>query len=417
MFKTIGILAKYGVSMSVLTAVGLGLRYAGSWSPTLPTDPTRAALRLSAEAGSPGAMRSPALVDEDAAKSVWEVAFATDRAGYQAESDEGYSLGVVNVEIPKFRSRGSLELTAAGKQTSSAKIIVGRRHTAETDELYEHLALRLDEAEVHGLSRDLLVFVHGYNVSFEAAVARIAQMAQDMPFSGVVLAFDWNSQADTCGYYADGRAVGPAASHLADVLANLHEKLGDDARIHVLSHSMGNRVTLRALASLETERAVISDRGFDVSRSELALIKPQYPHWKPAGLKPRAKPPLCHLVFAAPDVDPQEFSKTVTDIAGVARQMTLYSSDSDFALEMSRYANLHGQREYRSGDSRSHLKAGGLVTVQVTGVNRGDPFGHAYYASHPGLLTDLATLLLHDTPPSQRATVTAVRGEKSWRLR
>lgn len=407
MFKTIGILAKYGVSMSVLTVVGLGLRYAGSWSPMLPTDPTRQALQLKPSEPVP----SPAIVRRELDETVWEVAFATDR------KNDDLQFGIIDVAVPKLRARGALELEGDGETSDGSRVSLQTQTSCDADEFYEHLVRRLDDAAALGVGRDLLVFVHGYNVSFEGAVARIAQMAEDMPFSGVVVAFDWHSQADAFGYYADGRAVGRSAGRLANLLANLNEKLGDDARLHVLAHSMGNRVTLRALASLETQRTVISDRGFDVSRSDIALLKPQYPNWKPAGLRPREKPPLCHLVFAAPDVDPEEFATTVAKIAGAAQQMTLYASDSDFALEMSRYANFQGKRSYRSGDSRSRLKAGGLETIHVTGVNRGDPFGHAYYGSHPGLLTDLAALLLHDTPPTKRATVTADSGGDAWRLR
>jgi esterase/lipase superfamily enzyme len=406
MLKTIGILARYGVSMTVLAVVGLGLRYAGSWSPTTPTDPTREAISLKPSEPLP----SPVVVRRDHEETVWEIAYATDRVG------DDLSYGTIHVAIPRFRARGSLDL-ASDEELSDAPIRLQTPADCDVGEFYKHLARQLDDAETLGVGRDLLVFVHGYNVSFDSAVARVAQMAEDMPFSGVVLAFDWNSQAEILGYYADSRMVGPAARRLADVLANLHARLGDDARIHVLAHSMGNRVTLRALASLEMQRTVISDRGFDVTKADITLLKPQYPDWKPAGLKPRERPPLCHLVFAAPDVDPEEFRDTLAAISGAAKQMTLYSSDSDFALEMSRYANLHDQHTFRSGDSRSRLRAGCLQTIHVTGVNRGDPFGHAYYASHPGLLTDLSALLLHDTPPAKRPTVTADGGGNTWRLR
>lgn len=155
------------------------------------------------------------------------------------------------------------------------------------------------------------MFVHGYNVSFDGAVARIAQMAEDMPFSGVVVAFDWHSQADAFGYFQDGVAAQQSAARLAGFLARLHARLGDDARLHVLAHSMGNRVTLRALASLEMQRTVISDRGFDVSRSDIALLKSQYPEWKPAGLRPRSRPPP--IVRRATSPPPAPSATNATD--------------------------------------------------------------------------------------------------------
>ena len=56
-------------------------------------------------------------------------------------------------------------------------------------------------------TRNVLVFVHGFNVTLEAAVARAAQVAEDMPFDGPVIAFSWHSQGQTEAYLADERSA------------------------------------------------------------------------------------------------------------------------------------------------------------------------------------------------------------------
>jgi esterase/lipase superfamily enzyme len=47
------------------------------------------------------------------------------------------------------------------------------------------------------------VFTHGYNVSFEEAARRAAQLAFDLNFRGRVVLFSWPSCGSLLGYGAD----------------------------------------------------------------------------------------------------------------------------------------------------------------------------------------------------------------------
>ena len=58
-------------------------------------------------------------------------------------------------------------------------------------------------AEAAETAREAFVFVHGYNVSFEDAAYRTAQMAFDLEFNGPAIMFSWPSQARTEAYLAD----------------------------------------------------------------------------------------------------------------------------------------------------------------------------------------------------------------------
>lgn len=413
MLKLLGHGLTYVISMSALTGVGLALRYAGSWSPTTPVDPTRQTLRLDSQAA-PEFAASPAVVDSDSVQTTWEIAFVTSRYltefGPASVPTENLHFGMTDVVLPADRTRGTLDF-----KNSTAAVRRSKAQACAEEKFYQRLRAKLPEDK----PADVLVFVHGYNVSFDEAVCRAAQMGQDMPFSGLIIAYDWASQAKTAGYLHDQRTVDTSFQQLAGVLARLRSELSPATRLHVLAHSMGNRLTLQALQFLEHRPTIVSSVPMRPSTSEIRLLRPPHPEWQSFGAGSLRRQPLTHLVFAAPDVAPEQFQAALESISSATQFMTLYCSDTDFALEASRIVHGHGRDSFRTGDSRSRVRSDRLQIIRLSGVSSGDPFGHSYYGSHPGLLTDLAHLLQRDLPPAERATVIAdgPPGRDLWRLR
>ena len=285
-------------------------------------------------------------------------------------------------------------------------------------QFYKALTTCTDNAK----AKDVFVFVHGFNVTMEHAVARAAQMAEDMPFHGVVVAFSWPSVGRGNAYLTDEVQAERFFWSLAELLANLRSHLSADTRLHLLAHSMGNRVTLRALNALvgavgPTGQSVdpfvaaqlsrFTNEQYVDHREQLAVlgspdaarnaglgglkeITTRFPQWGTWAENRLSRRPLASLILAAPDVDAREFDVLVGNIRHVAGRMTLYASDSDYALEASR--KVHGGA-FRAGDSRVRSSVEGLQTVRVSGVSANDPLGHSYYGSNPVILTQLAQLL------------------------
>ena len=54
---------------------------------------------------------------------------------------------------------------------------------------------------------EVFVFVHGYNVTFEGAAQRTAQIAYDLKFSGAPIFYSWPSQARTLEYTVDDQPL------------------------------------------------------------------------------------------------------------------------------------------------------------------------------------------------------------------
>ena len=65
-------------------------------------------------------------------------------------------------------------------------------------------------------SRELLVFIHGYNNSFEDASRRVAQLVYDLDFDGTPAMFSWPSAESTTSYTVDEATVGVSGRRLAD---------------------------------------------------------------------------------------------------------------------------------------------------------------------------------------------------------
>ncbi|MCA9063843.1 MAG: alpha/beta fold hydrolase [Planctomycetaceae bacterium] len=288
-----------------------------------------------------------------------------------------------SVFLPGDRQRGALRL--APEHVDGAE--VWPEETLSRSAFLHQVQSKLTEAG----TQDVLVFVHGFNVSLSAATARAAQMAEDMPFHGVIIPFSWPSAGKADGYADDELVAERYFWNLAELLADLHTSLPEGTRLHLLAHSMGNRVALRALGALAGKQHPVSE-ALVLNRDKL---KTKFPGWSSWDESQLSTPPLSTLILAAPDVAPGEFKWRTEGILYLAQSTILYTSDSDVALEGS--SRVHGN-EPRAGDTRADLQIDGIRILRVSGVNHLDPLGHSYYGSNPQILNQLSQLFLMSRP-------------------
>jgi esterase/lipase superfamily enzyme len=219
----------------------------------------------------------------------------------------------------------------------------------------------------------VLLFVHGYNVTFADAVFRAAQIAYDANFEGKVLVFSWPSAGVLLGYDADVASARFSESDLVGVLRMLSEEIGDK-RLHVIVHSLGNQILVNAL-----------------QQAALSSVK----------LK------IAELVLAAPDVDKDEFLKKAKEIKSVAPNMTMYASAADKALMASDKKAWDMKLGYIGADGPNLVD--GVETIDVTALGD-DMFGlnHGVFAGNRTVLTDLAQLIrskVHLSPIDRTPTL------------
>ena len=326
------------------------------------------------------------------AKQTIDAMFATAETTY----------GFADVQLPIVRPRGSCVL----KEQSEHRVTVCPWRTQTEISFHAELGDALKESN----QKDVFVFVHGFNVSLNQAVARAAQVSEDMPFHGVVVAFSWQSTGRARAYLTDEKLAERHFWSLAELLVGLRQNLDADTRIHLLAHSMGNRVALRALNALtgsisptgseldpltaarllQPSSTAIDDLNPSGVLNGLHAIPTRFPAWGSWHATKTSTPPLANLILAAPDVDAVEFTQFVGNIRHVSRKIVLYASDYDLALQASR--KVHRGR-FRAGESRANLNLEGVTTVRVSAVSSSDRLGHSYYGSNSQVLNQLNTLM------------------------
>ncbi len=192
-----------------------------------------------------------------------------------------------------------------------------------------------------------LLFIHGYNVSFEEATIRCAQLGFDLKVSGHTFLYSWPSAGRMLRYRHDEATVEAAFPYFCDYMELIASQL-DGEGLSVITHSMGNRLIVRWL---EQQRVV--------------------------------RPNLQSLAFCAADVDTDTFSNGLKSLSGIAGQATIYVAVGDIPLFMSKF--VHGYN--RAGIAPPFIQVAGAETVAVKGLNLFD-LGHTYFGSAAALLHD-----------------------------
>lgn len=285
---------------------------------------------------------------------------------YTGERGE-LEMGTCQVSIPACHEVGEVESPSVFRLELSED---PRKHVVLMDvkpESADAFSEALKQRVSQSPDKDAFVFVHGYNVTFEAAAQRTAQMAYDLKFPGAPIFYSWPSQGNLLDYTVDETNVAWTVPHLKDFLLTVAQRSGARA-VHLIAHSMGNRALTSALQTLSYEQ--------------------------------KGGVPLFHeVILTAPDIDADVFRRDIAPaIVKTASRVTLYASSNDEALAMSE--KMHGYP--RAGDSGAQLVViPGIDTIDVSSVDT-SLLGHSYYGSNGTVLADLLDLLNGSKPPQQR---------------
>ena len=282
--------------------------------------------------------------------------------------------GTCEVSIPRDHQVGEMEspsvLRLEFHEDPERHVVLHAVHAESADEFHADLKSCVGRSS----DREAFVFVHGFNVGFETAARRTAQIAYDLKFDGAPIFYSWPSQEGLLAYTVDETNVAWTVPHLKEFLVAVASRSGARS-MHLVAHSMGNRALTSALRELAMEM--------------------------------KADCPKFHeVVLTAPDIDADVFRRDLAPaIARVANRVTLYASSNDEALIASKA--IHGYR--RAGDSgHDILIVPGIDTVDVSDVDTSF-IGHCYYGSNRTVLADLFELLGPEKPPSQRKSLRSAR--------
>jgi esterase/lipase superfamily enzyme len=229
-------------------------------------------------------------------------------------------------------------------------------------------------------TREVLLFIHGYNTPFEDGIYRTAQLAVEVDFRGLPIYFAWPGGEHWWEYIAAVDQVATAANELATLL-RLLVRNGNVTTLHVIAHSLGNRVLAQAIDRLGAD-------------STLGQAK------------------IADLVMVAPDVNKGQFAQVTTAMVRQFHQRTVYVSDTDLALRLSSLFS----KETRVGQ-RTPIGVGSeFEAVDATGA-RDTIMGHSYFVDTDTIAKDISALVVRGRSAAQRGLTKVLdNGATVWQL-
>jgi esterase/lipase superfamily enzyme len=272
------------------------------------------------------------------------------------------------VSIPRdVHQVGQLErptLWTFYKEDPNKHIVIVSR----VEQTYEEFYAQISGVVAKSDRKQALVFIHGYNVAFEDAVYRTAQISYDLNFDGASILYSWPSEGTLTSYPTDANNAEWTVPHLRWFLEDVATKTQAQV-IHVIAHSMGNRPLMAALSQIAVESS------------------------------PAVRSRFREVVLTAPDVDAAIFRQLAVALRRAAQHVTLYASSNDLALKASR--DFQGYQ--RAGDTQpTVVVVDGVETIDVSAVDTGF-LGHSYFADKQSVIADLFYVLRDGLRADQRA--------------
>ena len=305
---------------------------------------------------------------------------------FDDQMEDNLSYGRTDVSIPLSHKRGTLERPGwfSGENESDHVMIQNIVDMKET-----MFFRKLGEEISQSGRKSTFVFLHGFNVKFDDAARRAAQISYDLFRVGienktavldtVPILFSWPSYGKVSKYVADQNNAENSVLQFARFLIDIRDRTKAES-INIIAHSMGNRILVRALRELKLRFADVC-------------------------------PFLDQVVMAAPDVNRRYFKDRAKDILSTSKRFTLYASDRDLALDASKRVN--GQR--RVGDAEEGIFTfKGMDSVDASSAGE-DFLAHASFGETP-VLNDMYQIMASNKAPSKRTGITRHKSGGYWIL-
>jgi esterase/lipase superfamily enzyme len=272
----------------------------------------------------------------------------------------------------------------------------------EGDELgdAERRFLAAIEAQLaRGPNRELVLYVHGYRVSFDEVAVQMGSFAHYLNH-GVMVTFQWPTGHHFWNYLTDCPRAERFVPHIERLIALLARSSAE--HINLLGYSCGSPLLGAALARLRA----------------------RHPGEGRARLAERYR--LGNVMLAASDVDLKTFAREhVPPILDLAEQLIIYASRNDRALGFSALtagASRLGRPDIAELSPHELERLAADPRLQVVDVSdvrgpheMGGMKGHGYWYANDWVSTDIVLSLRHPLPAAQRCLVNPP-GARVWRM-
>lgn len=294
------------------------------------------------------------------------------------------SYGICEVSIPRDHKMGELEKASILKfefrnDPEKHVMLLSVQVNSKLD-FFNKLKKRINDSP----EKNAFVFVHGYNVSFEDASRRTAQMYYDLGFAGAPVFYSWPSQATLLGYNIDQGNIEWSQSNIKRFLLDFLST-SNAQNIYLIAHSMGNRGLTRALASIIKEN-------------------------------PNATKRIKEIILAAPDIDSDVFKNDIAPVLIKCKKpITLYTSSNDLALAASKKFSNY-PRAGQAGNAMIIFP--GIDTIDASNVET-DFLGHSYFGDSLNILSDIYNIMKYSQRPNDRFGLRKINreGKFYWEIK
>ena len=259
------------------------------------------------------------------------------------------SLARYEVFLPPDRTQGSVPASLLGNTMEYPSTETGRMASLPS------FARQLIERDRnYPAPAEVLVFVHGFNSTFEHSMSRMAQMDNDFEFPAASVLYAWPSASSLISYVHDLDSTTFARDGLIELLNGLARS--DISRIVIVGHSMGARLAMEAVREM---RLANRHRFFDK---------------------------LGGIALLSPDIDLDLFKAQLTALKDITAPVVAYVSPSDATLRD--FSDILTEGKPRLGNLKDPRLLDGLpaTIIDVEKVNDAAQTSHLALATSPVLI-------------------------------
>lgn len=205
-------------------------------------------------------------------------------------------------------------------------------------------------------TREVQVFVHGFNTNYAESLYRVAQLKYDYQAETPIVLYSWPSAARLRLYAYDRDSVLFARNGLEEVLTNLAD--ANVGKISLVAHSLGSALLM------ETLRQIYRDAD------------------------PHVKSKIKSVVLLSPDLDVDVFNTQIADITPLPQPFVIVGSRKDKALAlMQRIAG----ETVRLGDNMNtaRIHSDGIEILDISEFTDGDKLNHFTIATSPSFIAKM----------------------------
>jgi esterase/lipase superfamily enzyme len=295
-----------------------------------------------------------------------------DRPGTLFNGDRATAIDYaeLTVSVPPNHKQNEIEWATTPPGDPNVNFVVRDERYLDGDKAFVQ-ALNAQLALRPPGSRNVFLFVHGFNTMFAEAVYRGAQLAHDSKAPGVPVLFTWASRGQATAYVYDLNSATAARDALEHTLRLLFRSNAE--KVNVLAHSMGNWVTVEAFRQIK-----ISGDLPPVSR-------------------------IGAVVLAAPDIDIDVFKAQLRRFGKPQKPFYVVLSQDDRALFLSRTIAGGVTRVGDSSDTEE-LAALGARVIDLTDVKGADATNHDKFVQLASVAPELRGILARGINTGHRAT-------------